>query len=404
MVGEISANDSLNTLSTREIEPSTQLLQLTLPLRRKRYIPKPDDLDFQQGSWAKLSADVGIPLGPFQDSNVTFTRISKILSLCPKLQRIPAMILYVKSFRLSDDGAFATVKDPSGEMDASIHYMVLDEFKSDLVQGSSLIIRNSSLFSVSPKRQVLNIVLRNVICVQPPPSIHSATQIMPNPVATSDDHPASFSSSFQKLRDLQAPPSHSQAPIISSSNVAPLLSAASHSASNSSHHLYASQSTNLIDNFDQIVQSQVRFAPENPHASIHSGTESLSTSSSSSQGFILQRVVPGLSQYLAAKRARESAAACQPARSASFPVDSMVSPVVSSLQPPFNSAQISQDPTSFGVCISSASSSGRSVVSDNCSASSRGGPVRHRQKSPSAALARSSRLCDPDDESVLEVD
>jgi hypothetical protein len=82
----------------------------------------------------------------------------------------------------------------------------------------------------------------------------------------------------------------------------------------------------------------------------------------------------------------------------------MVSPVVSSLQPPFNSAQISQDPTSFGVCISSASSSGRSVVSDNCSASSRGGPVRHIQKSPSAALARSSRLCDPDDESVLEVD
>jgi hypothetical protein len=387
------------------------LPELTLPLKRKRYIPKPDDVDFQRGSWAKIAADVGIPLGPFQESNVTFSRISKILSLCPKLQRIPVMIVYVKSFRLSDDGAFATVKDPSGEMDASIHHLVLDEFKSDLVQGSSLIIRNVSLFTVSPKRQVLNIVLRNVICVQPPPIVHLSTQILPNPVATSDDHPTSFSSSFQKLRDLQTPPSTtSQVRESPSFDISPVRSAASHSAAHSFQQSRTLETTNLIERFDPVVPSQARFAPDNPHSSLHNGTESVSTSSSSSQGFVLSRVVPGLSQYLAAKRARESAAASQPTRSAQiapFPVNATFSLTASAPQQCVDSTEASHSNAhnhgQFGAGLNSASSSGSSVVSSNCSASKRGGPVAHWQ-SPGAVHARTSRLCDPDDESVLDVD
>jgi hypothetical protein len=406
VLGETSANDSLNTLSNSDIAPSTQLPELTLPLKRKRYIPKPDDLDFQRGSWAKIAADVGIPLGPFQESNITVSRISKILSLCPKLQRIPIMIVYVKSFRLSDDGAFATVKDPSGEMDASIHHLVLDEFKSDLVQGSSLIIRNVSLFTVSPKRQVLNIVLRNVICVQPPPMVHLSTQILPNPVATSDDHPTSFSSSFQKLRDLQTPPSPSQVPESTSFNISPVRSLAPHSAVHSFQQSRSSETTNLIERFDRVVPSQ---APEIPRSSLHNGTESVSSSSSSSQGFVLSRVVPGLSQYLAAKRARESAAASHPTGSAQidpFPVNATFSLTASAPQQCVDSAQRSNSNLHnhgpFGAGVNSASSSGSSIFSSISSASKGGGPVG--RQSPGAVHARASRFCDPDDESVLEFD
>jgi hypothetical protein len=398
VLGETSAHDSLNTLSS-DIALSTQLPELTLPLRRKRYIPKPDDSDFQQGSWAKLSADVGIPLGPFQESNVTFTRISKILSLCPKLQRIPVMILHVKSFRLSDDGAFATVKDPSGEMDASIHHLVLDEFKSDLVQGSSLIIRNVSLFTVSPKRQVLNIVLRNVICVQPPSLAHLSTQFLPNFVATSDEHPTLISSSFQKLRDLQAPLSTSEVLVTSPLIVSSVRSSAAYSFQQSR----TSEFADSMGNFDHIIPSQVRFAPENARIPLQHGTESLSSSSTSSQGFVMSRVVPGLSQYLAAKRARESAAASEPARSASFPINLINLPAALAPQQLVDSTQASDNHSPFGPGLNSASSSGRSVVSDNSSICSRGGPVRHWQ-SPSSLHTRPNRLCDPDDESVLEFD
>ena len=372
---ESSVNDSFPSLSNTDAAANTQVPDISLPLRRRRYIPRHDDPDFQQGSWAKLSGDVGLPLGPFLDSNVAFSRISKILSMCPKLQRIPAMILFVKSFRLSDDGAFAVVKDPSGEMDASFHHSVIDEFKSDLIQGSSLVIRNVCLLTVSPKRQVLNIVLRNVICVQPPPSVHMPTQMMPNVVSSSDEFPPT-SSSFQKLRDLQAPPSIPQASTTQSFNLSPDRSVTTDPPVHAFRKHHTPESANSNGHAERMAISQVRFSPEHSDIPVHSATASASSSSSSSQAFVMQRVVPGLSQYLAAKRARETASTHQ---SASFAADSS------------------------GAGLNAASNSGRSVGSDTSSASSTCVPVQSRQ-SPLGVRPRTSRLCDPDDESALDVD
>ena len=401
--GDSSAIDSHRSLSNSEIASGTQAPELLLPLRRKRNIPKPDDLDFQQGSWAKLAKDVGIPLGPFQESNVTFTRISKILSLCPKLQRIPVMLLYVKSFRLTDDGAFATVKDPSGDMDASIHHSVLDEFKSDLVQGSSMIIRNACLLTVSPKRQVLNIVLRNVICVQSPPSNHLSTQHQQNPVLTCESHPSS-SSSFQKLRDLQTSPPARQPLSNPAYGLSPVRSTAPYSPAPSLRQPHISESAGSLETFERVAPSQVRFAQVNPATSKDSGIESASSSSSASQTFVMQRVVPGLSQYLAAKRARESAAASQPERSA-LPAagGSMHSPIIAVSQNQTTAIQVSAKQVDSEAARPAGATSGSSVGSGSSSGSSRGGVVRNWQ-SPFGAPARSSRLCDPDDESALEVD
>jgi hypothetical protein len=399
---EFSATGSFNSLSNSEIAPGTQLSNLSLPLQRKRNIPKPDDSDFQQGSWAKLCHDVGIPLGPFQDSNVTFTRISKILSLCPKMQRIPAMLLFIKSVRLSDDGVFALVKDPSGEMDAAVHYSVLDEYKSDLVQGSSLIIRNACLLSVSSKRQIINIVLKNVVCVQPPASVHLPTQVVPNTALSADDHSASYYSSFQKLRDLQAPLSARQVSQAHVSNASFDSPAAACSPVSPFPQSRASASLGVIDHFEQGVPSQVE--DNNIENSLRSVTESASSSSVSSQAFVLQRVVPGLSQYLAAKRAREEAAAtpiCRP--SAPLAIESMHAQLVSAVPQHASAWQVSQSNVPLRDSMNCASSSGRSVGSASSAASSRGGAVP-RWQSPVAAHVPSSRLCDPDDESALDVD
>ena len=401
--GEYSAIDSHRSSSNSEnLNSGTQIPELSLPLRRKQSIPKPDDPDFQQGSWAKLAQDVGIPLGPFQESNLTFTRVSKILSLCPKMQRIPAMLLYVKSFRLTDDGAFATVKDPSGYMDASIHYSVVDEFKSDLVQGSSMIIRNACLLTVSPKRQVLNIILRNVICVQQPPSAHLSTQHQQNPVLTSESH-ATTSSSFQILRDLQTSPSTRHAlstPAFGISLTQPEASCLPAPSLRSQ----ISESAGSFETFERFAPSQVRFAPDNPATCKHSGTESTSSSSSSSQPFVLQRVVPGLSQYLAAKRARESAAGMsQPERSAPPAFGgSMHAPMISASQNQIAAIQVSVSQIQSEAARSAGATSGSSVSSSTSSGSSRG--VVPNWQGPFGAPARSSRLCDPDDESALEVD
>jgi hypothetical protein len=399
---EFSATSSFNSLSNSDIAPGTQLANLSLPLQRKRNIPKSDDPDFQQGSWAKLCHDVGIPLGPFQDSNVTFTRVSKILSLCPKMQRIPAMLLFIKSARLSDDGLFALVKDPSGEMDAAVHYSVLDEYKSDLVQGSSLIIRNACLLSVSSKRQIINIVLKNVVCVQPPVSVHLPTQVVPNTALSADDHSASHYSSFQKLRDLQAPLSARQVSQAHTSNASFDSSAAACSPISPFPRSRASASSGVIDRFEQGVPSQVE--DNNPENSMRSVTESASSSSVSSQAFVLQRVVPGLSQYLAAKRAREEAAATQIGRPPAPPaIESMHAQVVSAAPQHASAWQVSQSNVPLGDSMNCASSSGRSVGSASSAASSRGGAVP-RWQSPVAAHVPSSRLCDPDDESALDVD
>jgi hypothetical protein len=398
---EFSATGSFNSLSNSEIAPGTQLPNLSLPLQRKRNIPKPDDSDFQQGSWAKLCYDVDVPLGPFQDSNVTFTRISKILALCPKIQRIPAMMILIKSFRLSDDGVFALVKDPSGEMDAAIHFSVLDEYKSDLVQGSSLIIRNACLLCVSSKRQIINIVLKNVICVQPPSSVHLPTQIVPNTALNGDDHSTSYYSSFQKLRDLQAPSPARQVLQTRTSDASSNFSAAACSPVSSFRQSRTSASSGMIDHIDQVIPSQIE--DTNPENSLRTGTESASSSSASSQAFVLQRVVPGLSQYLAAKRAREETAASHNGRSAPLVAESMHAPIVSAAHHRPSTWQVLQSSTPSSDSMNCASSSGRSVGSASSGANSRGSAIP-RWQSPVAAHVNSSRLCDPDDESALEVD
>lgn len=368
-------NESLPSSSNIEVAPNTQFPEISLPLRRRQYLPRHDDADFQQGSWAKLSGDVGVPLGPFLESNVTFTRISKILSMCPKLQRIPAMLLFVKSLRLSEDGAFAVVKDPSGEMDASIHYSVIDEYKSDLIQGSSLIIRNACLLTVSSKRQILNIVLRNVISVQPPPLVHNPTQPISNAILSSHEFPGSVSS-FQKLRELQSSPFAPQTSDAHSMTLSPVRSEISDTFN---HPLRRSRSLDFAgsnDNSEKMASSQVRFSPEHTEIPLHSVPSSTSSLSSSSQTFVMQRVVPGLSQYLAAKRARDSAASHQ------------LSPIAAE---------------STRVGVDSTSNSGRSASSVTSSVSSLGCPVAS-WKSPLGARPRASRLCDPDDESALDVD
>jgi hypothetical protein len=295
--------------------------------------------------------------------------------MCPKLQQIPAMLLFVKSFRLSDDGAFAVVKDPSGEMDASFHHSVIDEYKSDLIQGSSLIVRNCCLLTVSAKKQVLNIVLRNVICVQPPPSVHIPTQTMPNIILSNDDGPASVSS-FQKLRDLQTPPVIPQSSIAHSWNQSPVGFSESHAQSHPLGRSRTSDFPGSNDHADERMACNQKLSVERTEISQHSATLSSCSSSSSSQAFVLQRVVPGLSQYLAAKRARESTSFHQ-------------------------LSSTTAESNKFGV--NSASNSGRSVGSDTSSASSLGGLVQNWQ-TPLGALPRASRLCDPDDESALDVD
>ncbi|EKX32885.1 hypothetical protein GUITHDRAFT_120910 [Guillardia theta CCMP2712] len=128
--------------------PATSTM-LELPLRRKRASIDPDDADFSSPTWLKMLKDLDIP--PFRATSpgattvtcnhpLVQTTIAQVLK-DGYLKKIPKLFAFVKSINLLDDCADAVIKDPTGEMKATIHANVLEEEGDNLTSGSCLVLR-----------------------------------------------------------------------------------------------------------------------------------------------------------------------------------------------------------------------------------------------------------------------
>ena len=77
------------------------------------------------------------------------------------IQKVPTLITTIKKFVPRDNDAFATLSDPTGEMEATIHSSVIERHPISI--GSVLIMEKISVFTPTRFSHYLNITNDNVI-------------------------------------------------------------------------------------------------------------------------------------------------------------------------------------------------------------------------------------------------
>ncbi|XP_072105454.1 uncharacterized protein hrob [Mobula birostris] len=135
--------------------------------------------DFGRGPWAAMKEELRLDEG---DTNCFLRNYSIVMVLrkaalkqLPK-GKVPNMAVLVKSLTRTNTDASAVFKDPSGEMQGTIHRQLLIDQPNDLKVGTVLLLKQVGVFSPSVRNHYLNITPSNVIKVYPQGStvcIHS---------------------------------------------------------------------------------------------------------------------------------------------------------------------------------------------------------------------------------------
>jgi len=129
---------------------------------------RPDeDPDFQGASSAWTNIAESISGFATQGSQM---KISQVLQGGWK-EKVPTLIALVKACTMVDHNMFVELKDPTGEIQATVHREVLQEHPT-LTIGCALALQKVSVFSPTPKKHYLNICLNNVIIVEHPSKDH----------------------------------------------------------------------------------------------------------------------------------------------------------------------------------------------------------------------------------------
>lgn len=81
--------------------------------------------------------------------------------------KIPHLRVLVKTIVNNSRNSSAVMKDPTGEMLATVHMKISEEYKEEWSPGCCVILRQVSVFSPSPRKHYLNITLDNIVRIYP---------------------------------------------------------------------------------------------------------------------------------------------------------------------------------------------------------------------------------------------
>mmetsp|Transcript_11774 Transcript_11774/g.19365 ORF Transcript_11774/g.19365 Transcript_11774/m.19365 type:complete len:607 (-) Transcript_11774:544-2364(-) len=129
------------------------------------------DVDFEAPAWkaACICLNLDLPKKnsrPYKPSGDFFKFNTEFATNRGFDQRIPYLIVIIKQFVECSTGAFVIVKDPFGQMQASIHAKVFNEYPT-LGTGCVIIVRQISVLNPSPGSYYLNVTLENIVHIFP---------------------------------------------------------------------------------------------------------------------------------------------------------------------------------------------------------------------------------------------
>nr|XP_033773205.1 uncharacterized protein C17orf53 homolog isoform X2 [Geotrypetes seraphini] len=142
--------------------------------------PQLADESFGRGSWStmktELSLDENDPCCFLRTYSVVMVLRKAALKQLPK-NKVPQMAVMLKSLTRATVDASAVFKDPTGEIQGTVHHMLLEERENDLKAGAVLLLQQVGIFSPSLRNHYLNVTPNNLVKVYLPESNDSSIQV-----------------------------------------------------------------------------------------------------------------------------------------------------------------------------------------------------------------------------------
>ncbi|XP_062451599.1 homologous recombination OB-fold protein [Rhea pennata] len=144
--------------------------------------PPPTEDDFGKGPWLALKTELGLderdPSCFLRTYSVVMVLRKAALKQLPK-NKVPSMAVMIKTLTKTTVDAGAVFKDPTGEIQGTVHRLLLEERQSELKPGSVLLLKQVGVFSPSHRNHYLNVTPNNLLKIYPPETEGSLSQLSP---------------------------------------------------------------------------------------------------------------------------------------------------------------------------------------------------------------------------------
>ncbi|XP_072270805.1 homologous recombination OB-fold protein isoform X2 [Pyxicephalus adspersus] len=140
--------------------------------RSKENIPsqQPVSEEFGRGGWATMKAELSLdesdPTCFLRTYSVVMVLRKAALKQLPK-NKVPKMAVALKSLTPANGDASAVFRDATGEMQGTVHHLLLEERESELKVGSVLLLQQVGVFSPSHRNHYLNVTPSNLVKIYP---------------------------------------------------------------------------------------------------------------------------------------------------------------------------------------------------------------------------------------------
>ncbi|XP_059582861.1 homologous recombination OB-fold protein isoform X2 [Alligator mississippiensis] len=126
--------------------------------------------DFGKGPWIAMKTELGLderdPSCFLRTYSVVMVLRKAALKQLPK-NKVSSMAVLIKSLSRSNVDAGAVFKDPTGEMQGTVHRLLLEERSSELKAGAVLLLKQVGVFSPSHRNHYLNVTPNNLVKIYP---------------------------------------------------------------------------------------------------------------------------------------------------------------------------------------------------------------------------------------------
>ncbi|KAM6312049.1 homologous recombination OB-fold protein [Podargus strigoides] len=139
----------------------------------------PTEEDFGKGPWLAMKTELGLderdPGCFLRTYSVVMVLRKAALKQLPK-NKVPSMAVMIKTLSRTNVDAGAVFRDPTGEMQGTVHRLLLEERQSELKPGSVLLLKQVGVFSPSHRNHYLNVTPTNLLKIYAPEPEGSSSQ------------------------------------------------------------------------------------------------------------------------------------------------------------------------------------------------------------------------------------
>uniref|UniRef100_A0A3Q3J177 Homologous recombination OB-fold protein OB-fold domain-containing protein n=1 Tax=Monopterus albus TaxID=43700 RepID=A0A3Q3J177_MONAL len=154
-----------------------------LPSQVMKELSQTDEDEFRGGAWAAMKAEMGLdernPSCFLHSYSVVMVLRKAALKQLAK-NKVPNMAVLLKSIIHTHADAKAVFKDPTGEIQGTVHRCLLEDRVEELKLGAVLLLKQVSVFSPSHRNHYLNVTSHNLLRIYAPDGVRlSSTQLPP---------------------------------------------------------------------------------------------------------------------------------------------------------------------------------------------------------------------------------